>query len=265
MSLKKILNSVFVLVLIAALFSCSSEEKIVRKKRIIPAERLTVKVEANRRKIKTFRGSGVITVNSKQINSKFNFSVEYIKPDSLKITAFGPFGIDIAQLLLTDEFFNYYDAVANVLYQGKNEEQIIERIFRVPLTQNELKNLMLGKADFSKVLRKNPAEYEFSSGVYSMKFTDETSGVTRFYRIDGKDLALLDFELTNSKNEKLLSASFSKFRKVKNLNEKFPFRIYVESKKNDAVFEIEYHSVKINEKLSDLRLLLPADVTIKKY
>ncbi len=255
---------VLLLLLAFGLISCSSEKKIERKKQIIPAERLVVKLEANRRKIKTLYASGVLKVNSPQVNSKFNFTVEYKKPDSLKITAYGPFGIDIAQLLLTEDFFNYYDAVGNVLYQGSNDKRISQRIFRIPLGYDELKNLLMGKADFSAVLRKTPDFYALENGAYVLRFTDAESGTVRRYVVAESDLALESFEISNAGEEKIFTAEYSKFQKVKGYRELFPFRIYVESPKNNAELKIEYHSVKINGELNDLRLLLPSDVTVRK-
>jgi hypothetical protein len=254
---------IFAFVSLAVLFSCSSEKKAVKKERIIPAERLIVKLEANRRKIKTFYGSGKIIVNSPQVNSKFMFTVEFKKPDSLKITAFGPFGIDIAQLLLTNDFFNYYDAVSNVLYQGENNDKIIRKIFRMPIKAGELRNLLLGKVDFSAILHKEPSLYEFKDGDYSFVIDDPEKMFSRFYLINGDDLRLEKFELLKENNT-MFNATFSKFKMVGNYSELFPFRIYVENPPNKAKFEIEYNSVKINRKLKNLKLVLPNDVKIKR-
>ncbi len=256
--------SILLLLFTFGLISCSSEKEIARKEKVIPAERLVVKLEANRRKIKTFHATGVITVNSPQVNSKFNFSVDYKKPDSLKLTAFGPFGIEIAQLLLTEDFFNYYDALGNTLYQGSNGKQISQKIFRIPLGFNELKNLLLGKADFTAVLRKKPTRYALENGAYVLHFREPESGFERRYVILKNNLSLDNFEIVNKKNEKVFSVVYSKFKKAKGGREPFPYKIRVESQAKNSVLEIEYHTVKINGNINDLRLQLPNDVTIKK-
>ncbi len=263
MAVKRFVTYGLLSFILLGLFACSSEKKVTREERIIPAERLIVKLEANRRKIKTFVASGNITVNSPEINTKFNFTIEYKKPDSLKIVAFGPFGLDLASLLLTDDYFYYYDAIGNVLYKGENEKKIIERLFRIPISTNSLKSLMIGRADFSSVLRVRPQEYRLNGSEYEMKFVNE-NGASDFFRIARKDLNLLDFEILSNENGKILSVNYSNFKRVKNYSEYFPFKIYVESPPRKSQFVIEYHSVKINENLNDLRLTLPSDVKIRK-
>ncbi len=263
MPVKLILRSILLFVVTFLMFSCSSEKKIVEQKKIIPAERLIVKLEANRRKIKYFSAQGNVTVNSPQINSKFSFTVDYKKPDSLKLTAFGPFGMDIAALLLTQDFFNYYDAVANVLYQGENKDKIVSKIFKVPVSSNELVNLIIGKADFENVLRKEPEKYELKNGKYFFRF--HQGDLTREFTVSADNFLLENYKIISATKGIIFSVTYSNFKNVKGLRELFPFRIYVESPKNKANFEIKYSKVKINSKLNDLRLLIPGDVKIKKF
>ncbi|HMN23458.1 MAG TPA: hypothetical protein PKE38_03105, partial [Ignavibacteriaceae bacterium] len=49
---------------------------------LLPSERLTNKLEANRRKIKNFEGTGTIFVNSAQMDNSATFRIVLQKPDS---------------------------------------------------------------------------------------------------------------------------------------------------------------------------------------
>ncbi len=69
---------------------------------ILPTDRLVNKLEANRRRIRTFEGNGTITIKSNEFNNSATFRVVLVKPDSLYISFIGPFGIEIAQALVTD-------------------------------------------------------------------------------------------------------------------------------------------------------------------
>ncbi len=75
---------------------------------LLPSERLTNKLEANRRKIKSFDGNGTIIVNTLEMDNSATFRVVLQKPDSIYLTIMGPFGIELAQALVTKEKFVFY-------------------------------------------------------------------------------------------------------------------------------------------------------------
>ncbi|MBK8662268.1 MAG: DUF4292 domain-containing protein [Ignavibacteriales bacterium] len=40
------------------------------------------------------------------------------RPDSLNINVYGPFGIELANVLLTETEFKFYESLNNTLYKG---------------------------------------------------------------------------------------------------------------------------------------------------
>src|SRR5512147_1865335 len=76
---------------------------------ILPSERLLKKLEANRRKIKELEGIGSISFKSPDLNTSSSFKVIFQKPDSVYLEIYGPFGIDLAQVLITSNDFSFYD------------------------------------------------------------------------------------------------------------------------------------------------------------
>ena len=83
---------------------------------ILPAERLVNKLEVNRRRIKTFEGSGTLYIKSPQLDNKASFQITLVKPDSIYLSIMGPFGIQLAQALVTNDNFIFYDALQNTAY-----------------------------------------------------------------------------------------------------------------------------------------------------
>ena len=83
--MKKIL---LVLFFTAALVitSCVPSKPVHDDEKILPADRLIKRLEANRRKIKTFQGTGILNINTPEINAKANFEVVLKKPDSVKVS-----------------------------------------------------------------------------------------------------------------------------------------------------------------------------------
>ena len=85
----------------------------------LPYDRLVKKLEGNRRKIKSFVGTGVLNVESAELTAKGNFEVNIKKPDSISISIYGPWGIDLAHAMVTKRDFVFYDVMNNVVYKGE--------------------------------------------------------------------------------------------------------------------------------------------------
>ena len=81
----------------------------VQVDRMISSDRLIKRLEANRRKVKSFIGTGSISIKTAEMDAKSSFQVEIKKPDSVKISFYGPFGIDLAFALITPKNFQFYD------------------------------------------------------------------------------------------------------------------------------------------------------------
>ena len=138
MMLKRILYyGVIALLSVIVITSCSTE-KSVSSKKVIPADRLIRKLEGNRRTIKTFHGKGVLNIRSANFKGKTSFEISVKKPDSIKISIYGPFGIDLAHGLVTKRDFIFYDVLKNRVYTGENNNQGLKSIFKIDLTFNEL-------------------------------------------------------------------------------------------------------------------------------
>ena len=123
---KYIIAFLFVIVLI---INGCVPSKPTEEVEILPSERLISKLEANRRKISNFEGTGTITVKSRDINTSATFKVTLIKPDSISLTIMGPFGIELAQTLVTKDKFMFYDVLQNTAYEGETNENILKEYF----------------------------------------------------------------------------------------------------------------------------------------
>ena len=128
-----IYKSIIVVLLVIIISSCVPS-KPTYEEEVLPADRLVKKMEANRRKIKTFEGSGVLNVESPEVEAKATFEVYLKKPDSLKFIIYGPFGIDLAQALVTNSEFMFHDVMKNVVYKGRSDNDILKKIFHIDLS-----------------------------------------------------------------------------------------------------------------------------------
>ncbi len=123
---------------------------------ILPSERLINKLEANRRRIRNFEGTGTLSVKSDQFDNSATFRIVLEKPDSMYLTIMGPFGVELAQAMVTKQNFIFYDVLHNTAYKGKVNSEILKDIFKINLSFQELMDAFIGSVNLTSHLYKQP-------------------------------------------------------------------------------------------------------------
>jgi outer membrane biogenesis lipoprotein LolB len=230
---------------------------------ILPSERLISKLEANRRKISNFEGYGTITVKSRDINNSATFKVTLIKPDSILLTIMGPFGIELAQTLVTKDKFMFYDVLQNTAYEGETNDNILKNIFRIDLSFSDLMDAFIGSVNLTKHLYKSPTKYSIDDDQYLLTYVDTLSGETTNYKVDIKQLGITDYKLLNSDGNVILSGKYSRFNNLENVA--VPYSIEVQNKKEGQLVTIEYKQMSANKNDVSIDFRLPGDATVIKW
>jgi outer membrane lipoprotein-sorting protein len=230
---------------------------------ILPVERLVKKLEANRRRVKSFEGSGTITISSAQINNSATFKVILQKPDSIYLTIMGPFGIELAQALVTKDDFQFYEALHNTLYKGQVNDEVLKGIFKINLSFQDLLNAFVGSVNLSDKLYENPTKFEVLYDKYIMTYTDSAQNKSAVYKIDIRDLGISEYKITDLKGRSLLEAGYSRFKVFENVA--VPYMIEVKNLKDKQTIRIEYKKAEANKKNLNLQLDVPEDADVIKW
>ncbi len=240
---------------------CSSTPPVEKKEvEILSAERLINKLEANRRKIKNFEGTGTIYVKTKQFENSASFRIVVIKPDSIYLNILGPFGIEIAQILVTKNNFIFYEALNNVAYTGSVEEEVLKEIFKVNLSFADLVDAFTGGVNLSERLYKTPSHYDVVQDKYLLTYIDSLKNNTVRYTVDVRDLSIIFTQLEDLTGTKLLTGNYSDFRIVETIP--VPGVIKLDSKTNGQYIEITYDEFAANKKNLFINFSLPDDADI---
>lgn len=234
--------------------------KPVQEEQLVSADRLIKRLEANRRKIKNFSGTGTITIKTSDINARSNFQVLIKRPDSVKVSFYGPFGIDLASALITRQNFQFYDVINNRLYKGKLKTGVMNDILKINISFEELLDLLTGSVNLTDKLRREPDKYETDSDQYNLTYYDSSASTTSIYSIRRDDLGITDYKLNTFKGKSLVSAGYSNFRKLEDTP--VPFLINVNELSNNQKIKIEYRSVDVNNEIGKLKLDIPNDAKI---
>ncbi|MEW6196858.1 MAG: DUF4292 domain-containing protein [Bacteroidota bacterium] len=243
------------------LISCAPS-KPVMEERILSADRLIKKLEANRRKIKTFRGTGIITVNSADLNAKSSFEVLIKKPDSLKISFYGPFGIDLAQAVITTKDFRFYDIINNTLYQGNVKSGVIKQILKIDLPLDQVVDALAGSVNLTDKLRIEPTSIEYLDDFYKLNYIDSVSMMEQIYLVRSDDLAVSE-NLIRANGKGLLEGKYSRFNLFEEVP--IPYEINIENTSNKERLKLEYRNVEVNKNDFNFNLDLPDDVKIIEW
>ena len=232
----------------------------VQTERMISVDRLTKRLEANRRKIKTFTGAGSISIKTDELDATSSFQVEIKKPDTVKVSFFGPFGIDLAFALITQKNFEFYDAINNTFYKGKITPDVMKRILKINISFNELMDIATGSVNLSEELRSVPDKFESTDNLYKLTYTDSVSKKSDQFFIRSDELEIRQYLQNDSKGKNLFDAKYSNFRKIEDVS--IPTQINVNDIANDQKIMIEYRTIEINTEIGRLKIDIPDDAKI---
>jgi len=252
--LKKLLLAVLIAAFSVGLFSCSSSVPTVKKSIAIPVDRILKRIEANRRKIKSFYGSGILKIDSKNFGAKASFEVLIKKPDSIKISVFGPFGLDVGELLVTKNNYKFYDAIKNKLYSGKDRSKILRKIFKLNFNFGDIIDAFAGAVNLSDKLNSLPSKADETDEFYY--FTYGSKNKNAVYKINKSELTLNEYSLVDE-GEKILNSKYSDFSLISGL--KVPYKVNLNYLKEDGKVVIDYRNIKINRHIESMDILVPQD------
>jgi outer membrane lipoprotein-sorting protein len=230
---------------------------------LLPTERLLNKLEANRRRIRTFEGNGTITIKSNEFNNSATFRIVLVKPDSIYLTFMGPFGIEIAQALVTNNEFIFYDALQNTAYKGSSSGDILHQIFKIDLAFGDIMDAFIGSVNLTKNLYKTPNTYQVIYDKYFLTYKDSAAINTSQYEVDVRNLGILHYLLKNNKGDDLLEGNYSKFEMLENVA--VPSKIEVMNRKQNETVIIDYKSMVANKKNIYIDFKLPDDASVIKW
>ncbi len=251
------------LLIILSILSACAPTKTIEKEKLISPDRLVVKLEANRRKIKSFVGSGVINVQNKELKAKSNFEVNLKKTDSLRVDFFGPFGIELAQAVVSSNGFLFYDVINNKVYKGNLKEDVLQKILKVNLSFNDVIDALTGSVNLTDKLRREPDKFDYENNFYKLTYIDSINSIEKVFLVKADDFSISESIVQNFKGEKLLEAKFSNFKIFDNVP--IPYEIKINDFRNNQQLKIEYRNINVNKELPNLNIEIPDDAKILEW
>lgn len=253
---------VFISVIELSLTGCVPSQP-TEEVEILSSDRLINKLEANRRRIRNFEGQGTITVNSSTLQNSATFRVVMVKPDSVYITFFGPFGIELAQAVATSSNFIFYDALQNTAYVGEADSDVLQNIFRINLSLSDIIDAFSGSVNLSQNLYKAPDKFEVIYDKYILTYINPENSLTSVYKIDVRRLGITEYSLKSSDGFINLEGKYSDFQIFENVA--IPYKISILNRADNQKIDVEYRKISVNKKDIVIDFRIPDDATIIKW
>ena len=256
---KFLLTAIFTVLLFEGCVPSKPTEEL----ELLSSERLINKLEANRRKIKNFEGIGIFDIESDVYNNSASFHVIMQKPDSIYFSVLGPFGIELAQALITKKNYIFYDVLQNTAYQGKVDDEVLRNIFKINLSFSQLIDAFVGSVNLTANLYKQPSNYSIDGDNYVLTYVDEEEQITWIYRVDIRELSITKFSLKSTDNDINIEGNYSDFELIENVA--VPFKIEIMNNVRKQKITINYKDIMANSKGLRVKFDLPNDAEIIEW
>ncbi|MGE5496999.1 MAG: DUF4292 domain-containing protein, partial [Syntrophothermus sp.] len=206
---------------------------------------------------------GSLYINSPELNTTASFKVTLQKPDSVYLEVYGPFGIDVAQAVVTGSNYIFYDAIHNTAYKGKSSSDVLKKIFKVNLSFSDLMDAFTGAVNLTPKLSQQPSNYEIVYNKYILTFDDSLSQYKSRYSIDIRDLVITDYQLVDPAGKPVLESIFSKFSMLQGIS--IPYTTKVDLKDAGQSLKIEYRKIDLNKNSVKISLDIPEDAEVIQW
>ena len=175
----------------------------------------------------------------------------------------GPFGIELAQAVVTNENFVFYDALQNTAYKGSVNDNVLKDIFKVNLTFSELTDAFVGSVNLTNNLYTTPSTYEVQDDKYVLTYIDSLTDKETRYKVDIRELGITYYSVLDNQGNELLQGDYSEFELHDGVA--VPNKIEIQNKKDDQIVNIEYRNMSTNKKDIFIDFKLPEDATVIKW
>lgn len=261
--MKKYILFLFAFISLIVFFEGCTPSAPSEEVEILPADRLVNRLEANRRKIRSFEGKGVIDIKTSEFDNSASFKVTLNKPDSVYMVVLGPFGIELAQILVTKNNFNFYDALNNTLYKGAVDNEVLKNIFRINLPLTDIVDAFVGSVNLTDKLYITPDYYEVEKSTYRLTYVDSVKNVSTEFRVDIRDLGITEYWIKDFRKLTLLEGKYSNFTIAENVA--IPSDIVVRNPVLNQQIKISYKDIKVNQRGSSIKFIIPPDATVIEW
>jgi outer membrane lipoprotein-sorting protein len=260
--LRNALKYIFLLPLIT-LFACSGSREEAELDKI-PIKEIKQKVNEHFNKIESLEAYGTIAFDSPEMSNTGYMEVRLKKPDSVLIKIEGPFGIDIANALITRTDFIYYNVQDNKVIMGPTSDINIGAILKIKISFDELINSFSGAFYFENE-EQDSIDAASENNSYVLQVNKDFR--KKKYFIDPNTYVVNTYSVYDNKNKRLLEVNYSKFESesVKSGTVSFPNQITINKPDTKQNVWLYYEGKELNKTNLSFKIKYPNSAKIIRW
>jgi len=260
--LRNIVKYILVLPIIVIIACSGSREDAELDK--IPIKEIKQKVNEQFNKIESLEAYGTIAFDSPEMSNTGYMEIRLKKPDSVLVKIEGPFGIDIANALITRKDFIYYNVQDNKVIMGPTSDINIGAILKIKVSFDELLNSFSGAFYFENEEQDSiDAASENSSYVLQV---NKDFGKKKYF-IEPATYVVNTYSVYDNKNKKLLEVNYTNFgiESVTSGTVNFPNQITINKPDTKQTVWLIYDGKELNKKNLNLKIKYPKSAKIIRW
>lgn len=255
-------NYIIIILGTLLLHSCSTssemetEEKQSNAILLSPSE-LKSKVNEQSLKMTSLDCEGDINIDSPELNSSGSITISICKPDSIYSKLEGPFGISIANFLITRNNFIYYNIRENTVIKGSSSPLNLGAILKLKLDFNDLIYGYSCSYYFPDTSSIN-SDVSYDKNLYLLKIMENEQ--TKKLWINPKFFYIEKYELLDKTGNSKLKIEYTDFNLEKNIY--FPNNVYITNPIEKQNLWISYGKKVFNNNKLKFRLKIPKSAKV---
>jgi len=235
-------QAVYAFIAAIILFSGCSSSPAVRSEAIgISFNDVVAHADQQNARLRSLRGEGNLQIESPDFSQSVSFEVVLLRPDSLQLIFNGPFGITVAQALVTRETFQLYNSLQNRLYIGVTSPENLAKTVRIGLSFDDILSLFTGGTVLSS---DRTAPYTAEPDGADAVFLFDGGQYQRRYVVDPSTKDIRKFQLLNARGAPVGEQWFSSFETIDGIT--YPRKIMVTQHEERRRLTLYYQSVEWN-------------------
>jgi hypothetical protein len=230
----------------------------------VPVKDIKDRVNRNSMLIETMEASGNIAFDSPEQSGQGWIEVKIKKPDSVFVRIEGPFGISIAQALITRYDFIYYNVQENKAILGPTTDINIGAVLRIKVSFDELLSGFSGGFIFeNSSIDSVTADSE--KGLYTIK-TNSTPGIQKYY-IDPSIYTVNKYNSFDGNNKTVVEVDYSNYfeENASGNTVYFPSSIKIRNPEKKQSVYVDYVNKSFNKQDLKFTIKIPKSAKVTKW
>jgi hypothetical protein len=230
----------------------------------IPVKDIKQRINKNSSLIETMEASGNIAFDSPEQSGQGWIEIKIKKPDTVYVKIEGPFGISVANALITRYDFIYYNVQENKAILGPSTDINIGAILRIKVSFDELLNGFTGGFNFSDDIS-DSSEAGSENGFYTINSIKDP-GSQKFY-IDPSIFTVQKYNSLDENNKTVVEVNYSNYfeENASGQTVYFPSNIKIKNPGKKQSVYVDYINKSFNKSDLTFNIKIPKSAKVLKW